>query len=98
VVTPKRSSLLPDVPAVIEILPNFRRDAAHMIVVPAKTPRAIVNKISRDIARVLELPEVKKQMEAIDFMPAPTTPEELDKIVREMLVTFEEVARAAGLK
>ncbi len=98
VVTPKRSPLLPDVPSVFELLPNFRRDAAHMIMAPAKTPRAVVNKISRDIARVLDMPDVKKQMEAIDFIPAATTPEELDKIVREMMVTFEEVARAAGLK
>jgi tripartite-type tricarboxylate transporter receptor subunit TctC len=98
VVTPKRSPLLPDVPSVFEILPKFRRDAAHLIVAPAKTPRAVVYKISRDIARVLDMPDVKKQMESIDFTVAPTTPEELDKILREMLVTFEEVARAAGLK
>ena len=44
------------------------------------------------------LPDVKKQMEAIDFIPAPTTPEEFDNIMRAMLVTFDEVARAAGLK
>lgn len=98
VVTPKRSPLLPDVPTVLEILPSFRRDASHALMVPAGTPRVIINKISRDAARVLEMPDVKKQMEAIDFIPAPTTPEEYDKILRGMLVTFEEVARAAGLK
>ena len=98
VVTPKRSPLLPDVPTVLETLPSFRRDASHAIMAPAKTPRAIVNKVSRDIARVLDMPEVKKQMEAIDFIPAATSPEEFDKILRGMLVTFEEVARAAGLK
>ena len=98
VVTPKRSPLLPDVPTVVEILPSFRRDAAHMLMAPSKTPRHIVNKISNDVARVLEMPDVKKQMEAIDFTIAPTTPEEFDKILREMLVLFEEVARSAGLK
>jgi tripartite-type tricarboxylate transporter receptor subunit TctC len=97
-VTPKRSSLLPEVPALVEILPTFRRDASHALMVPAKTPRHIINKISRDAARVLEMPDVKKQMEAIDFIPAPTSPEEFDKILRGMLVTFDEVARAAGLK
>ncbi len=97
-VTPKRSPLLPDVPALVEILPNFRRDAAHMVLVPAKTPRHIVNKMSRDIGRALEAPEVKKQMEVIDFIVTPTTPEETDKILRAQLITFEEVARAAGLK
>ena len=98
VVTPKRSPLLPDVPAMVEILPSFRRDASHALMAPAKTPRYIVNKISKDARRVLDMPDVKKQMEAIDFIPAPTTPEEFDKILRAMLVTFDEVARAAGLK
>ncbi len=98
VVTPKRSPLLPDVPTVLEILPSFRRDASHALLVPAKTPRHIVNKISKDVARVLDMPDVKKQMATIDFTPAPTTPEAFDKIMREMLVTFDEVARAAGLK
>ena len=97
VVTPKRSPLLPDVPAVVEILPSYRRDAAHMIMAPAKTPRTIVNKISRDVARVLDMPDVKKQMDTMDFIPAASTPEELDKILRDMLVTFKEVAHAAGL-
>jgi tripartite-type tricarboxylate transporter receptor subunit TctC len=98
VVTPKRSPLLPDVPSMYELLPTFRRDASHALLVPAKTPRAIVDKISKDTARVIDMPEIKKQMEAIDFVPAASTPEEYDKILRAMLVTFEEVARAAGLK
>jgi tripartite-type tricarboxylate transporter receptor subunit TctC len=97
-VTPKRSPLLPDIPTMIEILPSFRRDASHALMVPAKTPRQIINKISRDAARVIDMPEVKKQMEAIDFIAAPTTPEEYDKILRAQLVTFDEVARSAGLK
>lgn len=97
-VTPKRSPVLPDVPTVAEILPKFRRDAAHMLLVPAKTPRHIVDKMSRDVARVLDMPEAKKQMAIIDFIPAPTSPEEADKILRAQLVMFDEVARAAGLK
>jgi len=98
VLTPQRSVLLPEVPAITEILPAFRRDVAHALLVPAKTPRAIINKINKDVARVLDMPDVKKQLEAIDFTAAPTTPEEFDKVLRGMLVTFEEVARAAGLK
>ena len=82
----------------LEILPSFRRDASHALMAPAKTPRHIVNKISKDVARVLDMPDIKKQMDAIDFVPAPTTPEEFDKILRAMLVTFDEVARSAGLK
>lgn len=98
VIAPRRSPVLPDVPIMTEVLPKFRRDALHLITAPAKTPRAVVDRINKDVARVLDMPEVKKQMEAIDFIPTPGTPEELDKLLREMTVTFEEVARAAGLK
>ena len=98
VLAPRRSPVLPDVPTLTEILPAFRRDASHMMLVPAKSPRAVVNKISRDTGRVLEMPEVRKQLEAIDFIPTPTTPEETEKILRAQLVMFDEIARAAGLK
>jgi tripartite-type tricarboxylate transporter receptor subunit TctC len=97
VVTPKRSPLLPEIPTVQEILPTFERDAAHGLLVPAGTPRSIINKISQDVARALDAPDVKKQMEAINFIAAPTTPEEFDKIVRSQLMIFDKVARQAGL-
>ena len=98
VVTPQRSLLLPDVPSLYELLPTFRRDAAHALIVPTGTPRAIINRVSKDVATVLGLADVKKQMDAIDFVPAPSTPEEFDKILRGQIKTFEEVARSAGLK
>jgi tripartite-type tricarboxylate transporter receptor subunit TctC len=97
VVTPKRAPLLPDVPAVVEILPNFERDAAHGLLVPTGTPQAIRQKISRDVATVLDTPAVRKQMEAMNFVPGPTTPEEYDKIIRSQLKIFDAVARQAGL-
>jgi tripartite-type tricarboxylate transporter receptor subunit TctC len=59
VVTPKRAPQLPDVPAVIEILPSFERDATHGLMAPAGTPKAVLDKISRDVAHVLEMPDVK---------------------------------------
>ena len=95
--TPKRSPHLPDVPAMVEILPNFERDAAHALMAPAKTPTAIVRKISADIARVAEMPDVKEKMHVISFDLAPTTPEEYDKAVRRQIAVFTEVAKAAGL-
>lgn len=98
VTTPKRSPLLPDVPSINEILPSIRRDVAHALLAPAKTPRAIIDKVNRDVRRALDMPDVKKQMEVIDFIPAPSTPEEFDKVLRGMLISFEETARAAGLK
>jgi tripartite-type tricarboxylate transporter receptor subunit TctC len=98
VVTTKRSPQLPDVPTMVEVLPGFERDAAHGILAPAGTPRRILNKISKDVASVLDLPEVKQQMLAISFEPAPTTPEEFDRIIRGMIAIFSKVVVAAGLR
>lgn len=97
VLNPKRSPLLPHVPAMIEILPGFERDAAHALLAPARTPREIVHQISRDVARVLEHPDVKERMQAIAFEIAHTTPEEYDQIIRKQIEIFTKVAKSAGL-
>lgn len=98
VVTPQRSPLLPEIPAMVEILPTFQRDAAHTVMAPANTPKAVVNKIAADVVRVVNMPDVRSQMQAMDFMAAPLLAQETDKILRSQLVTFDEVARAVGLK
>jgi len=97
-VTKNRSPLLPDVPTMAEVLPGFERDATHGLLAPAGTPRRILNQISKDVAVVLDLPEVRKQMDAITFEPGPTTPEEYDRIIRDMIRTMSKVIVAAGLR
>jgi tripartite-type tricarboxylate transporter receptor subunit TctC len=88
---------LPDVPAMVEVLPNFERDSAHALMAPAKTPTPIVQKIGRDVARVLEMPDVKERLYSMSFDPSPTTPEEYDRQVRRQIEVFTGVAKALGL-
>ena len=95
--TPKRSPHLPDVPAIVEIFPTFERDAAHALMAPAKTPTWIVQKIAKDVAHVLEMPDVKERMYAMSFEPAATTPEEYDREVRRQIEIFTTVAKVVGL-
>ena len=98
VVTKSRSPLLPDVPVLSEVLPGFERDAMHGLLAPAGTPRHIVEQVSRDVARVLDIPDVKQKMLAMTFEPSPTSPEETDRILRGMIKTFAKVVVAAGLR
>jgi len=98
VVTQRRSPLLPDLPVLAEVLPGFERDASHGLLAPVGTPRHILNQISKDVTSVLDHPEVKQQMLAISFEPAPSTPEEFDRIVRNMISIFSKVVVAAGLR
>lgn len=96
--TPQRSPLLPDVPSMAEVLPDFGRDGSHALFAPAGTPRPVLHQISREVARVLDLAEVKNRLHAMGFHLAPTTPEEHDRILREQIETFSEVAKRIGLK
>lgn len=98
VVTPQRAPQIPDVPTVLEILPNFERDATHGLVAPAGTPKAVLEKISGDVARVLEMPEVRKPFDAISFTPAHIAPDEYQKVIVRLLANYERVAREAGLR
>ncbi len=94
----KRSPLLPDVPVMTEILPKFERDASTGIIAPAGTPRAIVNQISKDVARALEFPDVKERMDAIGFERAPMTPEEHDRLLRRLVGSISKVVVAVGMR
>ena len=95
--TPRRSPLLPDVPTIVETLPDYARDGSHSLLAPAGTPRPILKQISKEVGRILDLPDIKERLHNFDFVSAPTTPEEHDKIVRADIETFSSVVKLAGL-
>jgi tripartite-type tricarboxylate transporter receptor subunit TctC len=93
-----RSSLLPDVPTVAETIPGYKRDGSHVMLAPAGTPRAVLDKISNEVRRIFELPDVQQRMANFDYLLAPTTPAEMDAVLRADIETFAEVIRLAGLR
>lgn len=98
VTTPRRSPLLPDVPAIAEVVPGFTRDAAFGLYAPAGTPGPIRRQISQEIARILDLPDIKERLQGMGFAAVSSTPEELDKILREQIEMFSIVAKNVGLR
>jgi tripartite-type tricarboxylate transporter receptor subunit TctC len=99
VTSAKRAAVLPEVPALVEIQPEFRQsETSHGLLAPAGTPRTILNQISRELARVLDLPDVKERLNAINFVIAPTTPEAYDKIVRGQMEAISKLVVEAGLR
>lgn len=96
--TPERVPSLPDVPTIAEALPGFARDGSTTMLAPAGTPKPILAKISKDVGRILQLPDIKEKLAHFDFVPAPSTPEEHDRIMRADIETFAGVVRLAGLR
>jgi tripartite-type tricarboxylate transporter receptor subunit TctC len=95
--TPQRTPLLPDVPAIPELFPNFGRDGSHSIMAPAGTPLAIRTQISSDVARILAEPDVKAKLQDLAYNIDPSTPQEHDRIIREQIKSFAEIAKRVGL-
>src|SRR5262245_25604530 len=96
--TQQRSPILPDVPAMPEVLPGWVTEGGQNLLAPAGTPRPILNKISKEIARILELPDIKERMDAVSFVPHPCTPEEHDRFLRAQIEIFSGIVRLAGLR
>jgi len=98
VAMPQRSEFLPDVPTIAEILPGYKRDGSHVMLAPAGTPRPVLDQISNEVRRIFELPDVRERLKNFDYLLAPSTPAEMDRILRADIETFSEVVKAAGLR
>jgi tripartite-type tricarboxylate transporter receptor subunit TctC len=99
VTSEKRAAVLPDVPALGETMPEFSRpDTSHGLLAPAGTPPAIVNKLSREIAHILNLADFRERMQAINYVVAASTPAEYGAILRGQIEALSKLANEAGLK
>ena len=98
VTTPQRAPQLPDVPALAETLPGFSHEGAYGLLAPAKTPAPVLNRISKEMARILNLPDVREKLVGTGFTPAPSTPGEYDKALRENIEGLSKLALAIGLR
>ena len=95
----KRVAAIPDVPALAETeLPGFRFDTWSGVLAPAKTPRAIVNRLHAEITRVLAMPDIQQKMTSLGVDPDPTTPAEFDKLIVEQVGLMAKLAKAAGIQ
>jgi tripartite-type tricarboxylate transporter receptor subunit TctC len=95
----KRSALLPDVPTVAEAGGlKYETSGWYGILAPAKTPRAIVNRLHAATVKALALPAVKDAFARQGVETVGSTPEEFARLIREEWVKWGKVIKAAGLK
>lgn len=89
---------LPDVPTVAEAaLPNYKYESWFGVLAPARTPDAIRNKVSQDIAKVLQMPDVIAQMNKVGNIPAPNSPAAFDAIIKSDTERYSKLMAAAGI-
>jgi tripartite-type tricarboxylate transporter receptor subunit TctC len=90
---------VPDVPTVAEAgVPGFNFVSWQMIVAPAGTPRAIVDKLHTELKAIVQLPDVKTEFAKTARIPVDSPPvDELLSFMRLEIVRLGKVVDAAGI-
>ena len=98
VTTASRSKLVPELPTIAETgVKDFEANNWYGLMVPAKTPRNVVNRFNKDMVAVLNMPDVRKTLFNQGLDAAPSTPEEFAAYIKAEKIKWEKVTKAAGI-
>lgn len=99
VTTARRSPVLPDVPTVAEAaLPGFEFDGWVGLWAPARTPKAVLNQLSNEVARILALPDIRERLQGEGVVPKSSTPEDFARFTRAEIEKLGKVVKASGAR
>ena len=99
VTSAKRSTALPEVPTMAEAgFKDQESETLQGVLVPAGTPKAVVNKIAQEIQRMMARPDMKERVAALGFDVIASTPEQFATQVRTEIDKWHKVIKAAGIK
>jgi len=94
----KRSAMFPAIPTVSESVPGFEAYGSNGIVAPAGTPRAVVDRLNAEIAKVMNLPDIKARLESEGVTVVAGTPEAYARFIKDDTDRWAEVVKTAGIK
>jgi tripartite-type tricarboxylate transporter receptor subunit TctC len=95
---PRIEGVLPSVPDVGKIVPGSEYISWQAVFAPARTPRAIVDRMNATIVRVVALPEVRARMQETGMATITSTPAELEKMVADDIANYRDLVARLGLK
>ncbi len=99
VTSPARSPIAPDLPAIAEAgLPGFDMTNWYGLLVPGATPRDTVTRVQQEVARILNLPELKQRLGDDGMSVAASTPDEFSRFLARETTKFNTVIERAGIK
>jgi tripartite-type tricarboxylate transporter receptor subunit TctC len=97
--TAKRSAAAPDIPTIAESgVPGFDVSEWQMLLAPAATAPAIVERMQREVANALQVPEVKTRLTELGASPVGSTSADAGAFLKSELARWADVAKRAGIK
>lgn len=95
----RRSPLMPDVPTIAEAgLPGYRFETWFMVIAPAATPKAVVDRLNATLNATLNAPAVRERMNREAFEPTPSTPEQARARLVAELPLWARLVKDQGIK
>jgi tripartite-type tricarboxylate transporter receptor subunit TctC len=89
---------VPEVPTVAETVPGYEAGSWYAIMARAGTPRAIVDRLNREIGAAINNPDIHGKLVAGGVDPEVLTPEQLGAKIRTETERWGKVVKAAGIK
>jgi len=98
VTSEKPSAQLPDVPPIASLLPGYAAESWFVLMAPAGTPPAIVNKVSAEVDKILKKPEIIERFKGLGAEPVGGTPEQLGQFINAETRKWSHVVKSSGAK
>jgi tripartite-type tricarboxylate transporter receptor subunit TctC len=99
VTSANRIKAMPELPTIAEAgLPGFAATGWFSVVVPAHTPRPIIDKLNDVMMAYLKQPEVQNKLNALAITPLTSTPDELEKFIPAEIAKWAKVVKDAGIE
>ena len=98
VTSEQRSPVMPDLPAVNELVPGYTAFTWFGMWAPPGTPKEIVARLNQAIARILKKPEVQERLRADGMEAAHNTPEEFSRFIARDIAKWTKVVKAGNIK
>jgi len=96
---PKRTPAAPDIPTVAESgVPGYEVTTFYGVSAPAKTPRAIIDRLHAEIVRALNSPDLRERLQTLGADPVGNTPEQYTAFMQNEIAKWGKVIKAAGIK
>ena len=93
-----RNAQLPDVPTIASVLPDYAAESWFVLMAPAGTPAAIVNRMSAEVDRILRKPEIVERFRGLGAEPVGGTPEQLGQFIGSETRKWQQVVKDSGAK
>jgi tripartite-type tricarboxylate transporter receptor subunit TctC len=97
VTSKERAKQVPDVPTVAETLPGFENLGWFGFVAPKGTPRALIDKIHQDTAKVLQSAEVRGRFDQLGMQPVGNSPDAFARAIKEESARWARIIKARNL-